>query len=263
MLGAIIGDIAGSTYEFTTNKSVEIPLFPPNSDYTDDTVMTIATAFAVLGQHDYGQTYVTYGRRYPDPMGGYGSGFRSWLLQAHPKPYGSWGNGSAMRVSPIGWAFDTLEEVLIQAERSAAVSHNHIEGIKGAQATAVAIWMARSGSSKAEMKSAIMARFGYDLSRSVDEVRFNYAFNESCQRTVPESIIAFLASNDFENAIRLAISLGGDADTVGCITGAIAHAFYKEIPGEMISEAESRIPEEFKEVLVAFSTKYDIKTRTS
>jgi ADP-ribosyl-[dinitrogen reductase] hydrolase len=263
MIGAIIGDISGSTYEFSANKRISAPLFPLGSDFTDDTVMTIATASAILGGRDYRCAYVDHGHRFPYPMGGYGAGFRSWLREPDPMPYRSWGNGSAMRVSPIGWAFSTLDEVLREAERSAAVSHNHPEGIKGAQATATAIWLARTGSSKEEIRADISSRFGYDLSRSADEVRIDYAFNESCQRTVPESITAFLDSSDFESAIRLAISLGGDADTVGCITGAIAEAFYREIPIEMIGEAESRMPAEFLTVLSEFEELYGPRKKTA
>lgn len=260
MLGAIIGDIAGSTYEFLSNKSSSVPLFPRGSDYTDDTIMTIATTAAVLAKRDYRRAYLDFGNRYPDPMGGYGAGFRGWLHDIEPAPYGSWGNGSAMRVSPIGWAVDQMSEVLFEAKRSAEVTHSHPEGIKGAQAVAAAIRMARGGSSKTEMSSFVSETFGYDLSRSVDEVRENYAFNESCQRTVPEAIIAFLGSDDFEHAIRNAISLGGDADTVGCITGAIAHAYYGAVPPAFVNEAETRLPDEFLKIMDEFGARFGVRT---
>ncbi len=256
MLGAIVGDIAGSTYEFLSNKNFSVPLFPRGSDYTDDTIMTVATAAAILAKRDYRRAYLDFGNRYPDPMGGYGAGFKGWLHDIEPAPYGSWGNGSAMRVSPVGWAFEQMPEVLIEAKRSAEVTHSHPEGIKGAQAVAATILMARGGSSKAEIRSFVCETFGYDLSRSVDEVRDNYAFNESCQRTVPEAIIAFLGSDDFEHAIRNAISLGGDADTVGCITGAVAHAYYGEVPPLFVAETKSRLPNEFLSIVSEFTSKF-------
>ncbi|MFT3868786.1 MAG: ADP-ribosylglycohydrolase family protein [Nibricoccus sp.] len=256
MIGAIIGDIAGSTYEFEGNKDSSVDLFPPESNYTDDTIMTVATAHAIVRGIGFQEAYLMYGHLYPTPMGGYGSGFRAWLRQENPIPYGSWGNGSAMRVSPIGWASRNLDEALRQAANSASVTHNHPEGIKGAQATVSAIWLARNGKTKREIREHIERNFEYNLSRSTDEVRLDYAFNESCQGTVPEAIIAFLASDDFEGAIRIAISLGGDADTVGCITGAIAHAFYREIPDYMRSKVDALVPAALKEVISEFSTKF-------
>ncbi len=186
MLGSILGDIAGSTYEFVENKRLDVPLFPEGSNFTDDTIMTVATADAILGDGDYTAAYRRWGIRYPDPMGGYGVRFREWLETPGAKAYGSWGNGSAMRVAPIGWAFDTLEQTKAEARRSAEVTHNHPEGIKGAETTAVAIWLARHGSSKDEIRQVISETYGYDLTRTCDETRPTYRFNESCQEPSPK-----------------------------------------------------------------------------
>jgi ADP-ribosylglycohydrolase len=262
MIGAIIGDISGSTYEFSGNKNIAVPLLPADSNYTDDTIMTVGTATAILSHGDYKRAYLEMGRRYPDPMGGYGIRFSSWLRQPDPPPYDSWGNGSAMRVSPVGWAYPTVEDVLAEAERSAAVSHNHPEGIKGAQATAAAVWLARSGSSKEEIRAFIERRFGYNLSRTANQVRSFYVFNESCEKTVPEALIAFLDSTDFESAIRLAISLGGDADTVGCITGAVAEAFYRQIPDKMVKAVVNLLPINLLSVVSEFEGRYGPKRAT-
>ena len=257
MIGSIIGDIAGSTYEFIGNKDYNVLLFPRGADYTDDSILTVATAHSILTGLDYRRSYQLFGQKYPDPMGGYGMRFAGWLeAGADAVPYNSWGNGAAMRAGPIGWAYASLEETLAIAEKSASVSHNHPEGIKGAQATAMATWMARNGKSKDEIRQAISQQFGYDLSRSAAEIRKNYSFNESCQGTVPEALVAFLDSTDFEDAIRLAISLGGDADTVGCITGGIAEAFYREISQDMKSIAERLMPSEFVQIVHQFTEKY-------
>jgi ADP-ribosyl-[dinitrogen reductase] hydrolase len=259
MIGAIIGDIAGSTYEFIGNKDYFASLFPKGSDYTDDTILTIATAHTLLSGLEYRKAYQLFGQKYPDPMGGYGMRFAGWLeAGADAIPYDSWGNGAAMRAGPIGWAFSSLDETLAEAEKSASVSHNHPEGIKGAHATAMATWMARHGKSKTEIRQAISQQFRYDLSRSATEVRKTYSFNESCQGTVPEALIAFLDSTDFEDAIRIAISLGGDADTVGCITGGIAEAFYREIPQEMKATAERLLPQEFVQIVHQFTERYPV-----
>jgi ADP-ribosyl-[dinitrogen reductase] hydrolase len=237
MIGSIIGDIAGSCYEFSRNKDITVPLFPPGSIFTDDTVMLVATADALLNRKGFMQSYRAFGVRYPFPKGGYGARFGAWLTSSNPRPYDSWGNGSAMRVAPIGWAFDRLEETVQWAGESAEVTHNHPEGIKGASATAAAIWLARTGRSKEEIRGYVEKTFGYNLQRTCDSIRPSYRFNESSQGTVPEAIIAFLDSTSFEHAIRLAISLGGDADTLACITGGIAQAYYKEIPPYMIQKA--------------------------
>lgn len=233
MLGAIIGDIVGSVYEWNNIKTKEFLLFSPGCFFTDDTVMTLAIAEGLMNggnANAFIKAMKKYGAMYPDA--GYGGHFGSWLFTEDTQPYYSWGNGSAMRVSPVAWIFDTLSEVEQCAKVSASVTHNHPEGIKGAQATAAAIFLARKGKSKNEIKAYIESKYGYDLSRTLDEIRPNYRFNESCQETVPEAITAFLESVDFEDAIRNAISLGGDSDTVAAITGSIAEAAYN-IPEEI------------------------------
>jgi ADP-ribosylglycohydrolase len=256
MLGAIAGDIIGSVYEFDNCKSKEFPLFTSKSCFTDDTILTIAVADAILNQGDYVTMFQHYYQRYPDPCGSYGVRFRLWAASNHPQPYNSWGNGSAMRVSPVGFAFADLETVVQEAERSAAVTHNHPEGIKGAQATAAAIFLARTGKSKAEIRAYIQAEFGYDLNRTLDEIRPVYQFNESCQKTVPEAIIAFLESTDFEDAIRNAVSLGGDTDTLTCITGGIAEAFYGGVPEAIAQGVFERLDQPLRQVAEAFLAQY-------
>lgn len=259
MLGSIIGDISVSSYEFRRNKDINVPLFPAESDFTDDTIMLVATAHALLRGGDFLTAYRQFGAQFPSPMGGYGASFRAWLISSNPEPYGSWGNGSAMRVAPIGWAFESLEDTLQWAAQSAAVTHNHPEGVKGACATAAAIWLARHGSSKEEIRHYVMQSFGYDLERTCDTIRPAYHFNESCQGTVPEAMIAFLDSTDFEHAIRLAISLGGDADTLACITGGIAQAYYKKIPNYMIEKARNILAPSLREVVDGFVNRFQIE----
>ena len=253
LLGAIAGDIIGSVYEFRSFKETTFPLFSDSSGYTDDTVMTVANAEWLLSGDSLLGIMQDFGNRYP---AGYGGMFWEWLHAYDPQPYNSWGNGSAMRVSPVGWAFDTLEETLEAARQSAEITHNHPEGIKGAQATAACIFLARTGKSKQEIKEYIEDYFGYDLSRTCDEIRPTYQFNESCQGTVPESIIAFLESTDYESAIRLAVSLGGDADTMGAITGCIAEAFYGGVPDHIRKEVLKILPNEFIEVMQKFYQKF-------
>lgn len=235
MLGAIIGDIIGSYYEWRPTKSKDFNLFPEGASFTDDTVMTVAVADAILNNRDYGESMQEWGRRYPNA--GFGRGFKKWLKQDNPTPYNSYGNGSAMRVSPIGWAFDSIDEVLEQARLSAIVSHDHPEGIKGAQAVALSVYMARKGFAKKDIKAEIISRLGYDLNRSLNDIRSVYKFEVSCQKSVPEAIISFLESSDFEDAIRNAISLGGDSDTQACIAGAIGEAYYKAIPEHMVTRS--------------------------
>lgn len=254
LLGGIAGDIIGSIYEFNPVRFKDFELFKSNSTYTDDTVMTIANAEWLLSKGVLMDIMRKYGHKYPGA--GYGGMFYDWLKSRCPKPYNSFGNGSAMRVSPVGWAFDTLEETLEAAKQSAEITHNHPEGIKGAQATAACIFMARTGKSKQAIKEYVETKFGYDLSRTCNEIRPTYQFNESCQGTVPESIIAFLESTDFESAIRLTVSLGGDADTMGAITGAIAEAYYNVIPEHIKNEVLKRLPEEFINVLGEFYNKF-------
>ena len=254
ILGAITGDVIGSVYEFDNVKSTDFPLFGEKTDFTDDSVLTLATMDLLLNGGDYATVYQDYSRNYPNR--GYGGNFRGWIMMERPRPYNSFGNGSAMRVSPVGWAFDTLEEVLKEAERSASVTHNHPEGIKGAVATAGAVFLARTGSSKADIKAWVEKETGYDLNRTVDEIRPVYQFNETCQETVPEALIAFLESKDFEDAIRLGISMGGDSDTLACIAGAVAEAYYKEIPAEIQRKVLKILPPEAVELVKKFSEKY-------
>jgi len=227
MLGAIIGDIVGSVYEWNNIKTKDFPLFSEKCFFTDDTVMTVAVADALLNggtTDNFIDSMKKFGRLYPNS--GYGGRFGSWVLSDEREPYNSWGNGSAMRVAPCGWFAKSLDEAETLAEKSAAVTHNHPEGIKGAQATAAAIYLARDGMKKDNIKDYIESKYKYDLSRTLDEIRPVYRFNETCQETVPEAIIAFLESSSFEDAIRNAISLGGDSDTLAAITGSIAEAYY-------------------------------------
>ena len=259
MYGALLGDMIGAPYEFDRgNKTKEFPLFCEYSHFTDDSVMTIAVAEALL---DYQfrededikagpiECMRKWGKKYPNA--GYGRKFYHWLHARHPEPYGSYGNGSAMRVSSAGWLFDTLEETRHMARLTAEVTHNHPEGIKGAEATASAIFLARTGHSKEEIKDYIVKEFGYDLSRTCDQIRPGYYHNESCQKTVPEAITAFLEGTDFEDVIRTAVSLGGDCDTLTCIAGSIAEAFYG-VPAILEAECKSRLPEDMLYILGRF-----------
>lgn len=247
MLGAIVGDIIGSYYEFRPYKKEDFPLFLEKSRFTDDTVMTLAVGLGVMrgykdeqtsreafidNMHEIGYAYYRCG---------FGARFVQWLLRKSREPYNSFGNGSAMRVSSVAWAYQTLEDVEKFAKISAEVTHNHPEGIKGAQATAAAIFLARQGNTKQEIKEFIQKRFGYDLSRCVDEIRKTYRFNETCQGSVPEAIICFLESKNFEDAVRKAVSLGGDSDTQAAIAGSIAEAFYREIPNDILEPALAKL----------------------
>ncbi len=257
MYGAILGDMVGSPYEFDRgDKTKDFEMWNGRVKFTDDTVMTVAVADALLGvpsgaDDDTVRGAVIkamreWGTRYP--WAGYGGRFLGWLISEDPRPYGSWGNGSAMRVSAAGWLYGSLEETRRHARLTADVTHDHTEGIKGAEATASAIFMARSGASKDEIKAYIVREFGYDLSRTCDEIRPGYHHDESCQRTVPEAVTAFLEGTDFEDVIRTAVSLGGDCDTLTCIAGSIAEAFYG-VPEEMKAECRKRLPEDMLEVL--------------
>lgn len=259
MLGAIAGDIIGSVYENMPIKRVDFsPLFHVQSVPTDDTVLTVATAHALLTDRDYASAYRTFGRKYPHA--GYGDSFLKWLGKNDKEPYNSWGNGSAMRVSSIGWASSSREEVLKEAKASAVVTHNHPEGIKGAQATALAIFLARTATSKQDIKRDVEETFNYDLSsRTIDEIRPSYKFNVSCQGSVPESIMAFLESDSVEHAIRLAVSLGGDADTQACIAGSIAEAYYGPLPPDIIAEVRQRLPPDLMQVMDSFVTRFILK----
>jgi ADP-ribosyl-[dinitrogen reductase] hydrolase len=256
MIGAVAGDIIGSVFEQNPIKTTIFPLFRSHSRFTDDTVLTIAVAYSILNNTDYGFSLKLFGQKYP--FAGYGLSFFHWLQSAQSKPYNSWGNGAAMRVSPVGFAFDSKDEVLTEAEKSAAVTHNHPEGIKGAQATALAIYLARTGYTKRDIQTEISDRFKYDLKRKLDDIRPLYRFDISCQGTVPEAIIAFLESEDYEDAIRKGISLGGDSDTIGCITGGIAQAFYKKVSADIIANVRKRLPEEFVIIIDEFSRKFNL-----
>ena len=273
MLGAIIGDTVGSHYEFHNTKDYDFELYANPSSYTDDTVMTMAVASWLL--HDKEHSYqgledamVLFAGKYPCPMGGYGGFFHRWLFAPESRwpdcgtpyqsatgrrPYGSWGNGSAMRASAVGWFFDTLEETERVAEISAAITHNAPEGIKGAQATAAAIFMARKGAEKEEIRDYISSKYGYDLSKTWEYWHPIYQWDSSCQGTVPQAIIAFLDSESFEDAIRKAVSLGGDSDTLACITGGIAEAYYGFVPATLADPVHERLPDEFKDLMYAFS----------
>lgn len=271
MLGAIIGDTVGSVYEFHNIKTTDFELITEDNNYTDDSVMTFAIADWLLNDKGHTQevlteTFVWFAHNYPCPLGGYGGGFLHWLtypktecvnivredgtvrhvIKEIRKPYNSWGNGSAMRTSAVGWMFDTLEETERVAEIQASLTHNHPEGIKGAQATSAAIFMARIGKSKEEIKQYIETKYSYNLSWTCDQIRPKYKYDVSCQGTVPPAIIAFLESTDFESCLRLAVSLGGDCDTLTCISAGIAEAFYKDIPVWIVKEMWERLPLDFK-----------------
>ena len=253
MIGAIAGEIIGSYYEFHKIKTKEFELFHPESKFTDDTTLSMAIAKSLLDDEPYLDNVVDFGLRYFEV--GYGGSFKAWLKSDEHEPYNSWGNGSAMRVSPIAWAFDTEEKVLEEARKSAEITHNHPEGIKGAEATALAIFMARKGASKEEIRERISTQFTYDLSRTVDEIRPAYKFEVSCQKSVPESIICFLDSDSFEDCIRNCISLGGDADTMGAIAGGIAEAYYG-VPEEIEEKIYGYLSEEFREILKRFRERW-------
>jgi ADP-ribosylglycohydrolase len=256
MLGAIAGDIIGSVYEQHSIKSKTFPLFDPRCTFTDDTVLTVAVAEAILTGQSYLACCRRIGRSYPHA--GYGGSFFHWLHAEAPRPYNSWGNGAAMRVSPVGFAFATEEEVLLQARRTAEITHNHPEGIKGAQATALAVFMARTGHDKAAIKSCLVENFGYDLDRSIDGIRPGYSFDISCQGTVPEAIIAFLDASTYEDAVRNAVSLGGDSDTLACIAGGIADAYYGGVPEEIADKVKELLTPDLWKVVRTFGEKYRV-----
>ena len=261
LYGAILGDMIGAPYEFDQgDKTKDFELFNRRVHYTDDTVMTLAVAEAIrtagvdASEAAMKAAFVTQmqrlGRRYAE--GEYGGRFAGWLRSPNPQPYGSYGNGSAMRVSSVGWLFDTLKETRRIARLTAEVSHNHPEGIKGAEATASAIFLARTGSGKGQIRDFITQTFGYDLSRTCEQIRPAYYHVETCQKTVPEAVTAFLEGTDFEDVIRTAVSLGGDCDTLTCIAGGMAEAFYG-VPEAMVSEARKRLPEDMLSVVDRFS----------
>ena len=249
MLGAIVGDIVGSIYEFNNHRSKDFPLFQKHSHFTDDTILTIATADALMSDKDFATRYREYGKRYPSTYGGF---FRRWIHDETAGPYNSFGNGSAMRVSPVAWMFHTDDEVLAMAEATAIVTHDHPEGIKGAQATALAVFWARNGKTPQQIVFDIEKTFGYDISTPVDEIRESYEFDVTCQGTVPEAIRCFYEADGFEDAIRNAVSIGGDSDTLAAITGSIAEAKWG-VPEEIRREALGRMDESFVAVLDVFT----------
>ena len=257
MYGAILGDIIGSPYEFDMgDKRKDFPLFDKGAAFTDDTVMTVAVAEALMDPGDTRENLIRrmqqYGKAYPDA--GYGLRFSRWLRSPKPEPYNSFGNGSAMRVSAVAWLYDDLETVRRMARLTAEVTHNHPEGIKGAETTAAVIFLARSGSTKGEIRSYVTEQFGYDLSRTCDEIRPGYCHVESCPETVPEAITAFLEGESFEDVIRTAVSLGGDCDTLTAIAGSMAEGFYG-VPEELKTECRNRLPACFLQVLDRFEEK--------
>ena len=262
MYGAILGDMIGAPFEFDRgHKTKDFEMFSRYTQFTDDTVMTIAVADGLMDVpveaedtmicHRIVQSMRKWGRKYPDA--GYGGMFSGWLEMENPQAYGSYGNGSAMRVSSAGWLYDSIRETRRIARLTAQVTHNHPEGIKGAEAAASAIFLARAGNGKEDIRRYISIEFGYDLSRTCDDIRPTYYHVESCQKTVPEAVTAFLEGNDFEDVIRTAVSLGGDADTLTCIAGGIAEAFYG-VPEEMKTECRRRLPEDMIGVLDRFDS---------
>lgn len=263
MLGAVIGDIIGSLYEGEGKKGMDLPFFAYFkdgdyiNDFTDDTVLTVAIAESILDDIPYAQNIKEFALEYPGR--GYGNMFLKWMYDDKSKPYNSYGNGSGMRVSPISFAFDSLEKVLEEAKKSAEITHNHPEGIKGAQAIASAGFLARQGKSKPEIRQYIQNTFAYDMNRTIESIRPNNKFTVICQETVPESIIAFLDSHDFESAIRLAISIGGDTDTIAAMAGGIAQSYYQYIPQNLINISKKVLNEYLWEVIERFNEKYQIR----
>ncbi|MCF8232693.1 MAG: ADP-ribosylglycohydrolase family protein [Bacteroidales bacterium] len=257
MIGALAGDIIGSVYEAHPIKTKNFPLFKRRSHFTDDSVLTIAIGKAIIDKGSYLAYVKKIGRSYPHC--GYGGSFIRWLLSESTQPYHSFGNGAAMRVSPVGFAFESEEEVLQQAQETAEITHNHPEGIKGAQAVVLAVYLARTGKSKEEIRSTLAAEFEYDLDRTVESIRPTYHFDITCQGSVPEAIIAFLDPDSYEDAVRNAVSLGGDSDTLACMTGGIAEAFYREIPKNIIKEVKSRLTEDLWASTKDFYKSFGIK----
>lgn len=251
MLGAIIGDVVGSRFEFKNTNSLNFELFTPESTFTDDTICTIAVADAILKDIPFGESLHYWCRKYPYPKGGYGGSFAGWVHSDNPKPYNSYGNGSAMRVSACGWLEEGPNVISQYAKKSAECTHNHPEGVKGAVAVADCIAFLRIGLSKKELKNHITLLHGYNLNQTCKDIRAGNSFNETCQVTVPQSIVAFLESTDFESSIRLAVSLGGDSDTIAAITGSIAEAFYP-IPHYMKERALSKLPTDLLNVYSNF-----------
>jgi len=269
MLGSIIGDIVGSKYESHNIRTKDFVLFGENTGYTDDSILTLATAQWILSDNNVADCYIAFAQKYKCQQGGYGSGFSKWLYQCVRQgiklPYNSCGNGSAMRVGPVGWAFDTEEEVMKHAGESAACTHNHPEGIKGAQAIAVAILSARKGHTKDYIEKRMVDLFDYDFNYSITELQNGYGWNSTrwgngglCQGSVPPAIRAFLDGNNFEDCIRTAVSIGGDSDTIACMTGSIAEAFYG-IPMEIYQKGMSYLEPDLQALVKSFELKYGNK----
>ncbi|MEX2470181.1 MAG: ADP-ribosylglycohydrolase family protein [Pseudohongiellaceae bacterium] len=256
MIGAIAGDVIGSVYEGAPARAKDFPLFVPGSTFTDDTVLTVAVASAILGGEDYASSLRRWGRRFP--RAGYGGWFQDWLFHDDAGPYNSFGNGSAMRVAAVGWAFADLDAVLREAARSAEVTHNHPEGIKGAQAIAAAIFLARGGHGKEAIARLLPDRFDYDCSATLSDLQSRGGFDVTCQGTVPAAAVAFLQSTDFEDAVRNAISFGGDADTLACIAGAMAEAHYGAVPAAIQREVFRRLDRALQVEVMAFANRYNV-----
>lgn len=260
MIGAIVGDYVGSAYEFAPTKNYNFKLVTPASSITDDTIMSLAIADALMQptvEPDYRERMLYWGRKYPNPKGGYGGSFNSWLHSPDPQPYNSFGNGSAMRVAAIGWVFSDLQTVQAQAAASAEVTHNHAEGIRGAVATATAVWLARNGHDRHAIRAEV-EKLGYSLEFSIVNIKPSYGFYETCQLTVPVAIRCFYESHSYEDCIRMAVSLGGDADTLACIAGAIAEAYYGEasINGELAAHALATLPQDLLDVYLRFRARF-------
>lgn len=254
MIGAIAGDIIGSVYEWNNIKTKDFVLFSDQCFFTDDSILTVALADSILQSTPYVDNLKRFYHWYPN--GGYGGSFHQWAQSQYSKPYNSWGNGAAMRISPVGYVYNELDTVLQKAEEFTEVTHSHPEGIKGGQATAAAIFLARTGKSKTEIKEFIETKFQYDLSKHVDEIRPSYTFDVSSQGTVPQAIRAFIDSLDFEDALRTAVSLGGDTDTLACITGGIAQAFYKGVPESIQSKVYAILDERLGKITEEFMEQY-------
>lgn len=256
MLGAIVGDIVGSVHEFRPGQAEDFEFFAAGTRFTDDTVHCVAIADVLLEAGDYAQALRSWSRRYPGA--GYGAMFHGWMLSDADPAYGSYGNGSAMRVAPVGWAFDELERVLAEARRSAEVTHSHAEGIRGAQAIAGAILLARKGASKRELFEFATRRMGFDCSRTLDERRAHHRMDETCQGTVPVALTAVFESRDFESAVRKAVAMGGDADTLGSIAGAVAEAVYGGVPAALREVAIARLTPDLRAVVDRFVETYAV-----
>lgn len=255
MIGALAGDIIGSRFERHAIKSTEFELFTANSRFTDDTVLSLALADVILNRKNYTELLKQYTRKYPNA--GYGGFFYRWAMSDNKKPYNSFGNGAGMRISPIGFAYDNLNDVLRYAKENTEITHNHPEGIKGAQAIASCIFLARDGKDKSEIREFVESRFQYDLSKTIDEIRPNYQFDVTCQGSIPQAIIAFLESENFEHSIRLAISLGGDSDTQACMTGGIAQAYYGSVPNEIKEKVYEILDDDLTGIVKLFCEKYN------